>query len=57
MVDASKTHRIRVENRSEERRETEDGTEPAMGFDAVLCVRPRPVGYRFERCLIRAVSS
>ena len=57
MVDASKNHRIRVGNRSAERREKHDGTEPAMGFGAVRRVGPCRVVYLFERCLMRAVSS
>ena len=57
MVDAGKRDRYRVENRRRSRTRNGDGTEPAMGFGAVFCVRLCPVGYRFERCLIRAVSS
>jgi hypothetical protein len=57
MVGASRNRGICVENRSGERRENSDGTEPAMGFGAVFLDRSLPVAYRFERCLIRAVSS
>lgn len=57
MVEAEKLGRDRVGNRTRSRTRDSNGTEPAMGFGAVFCVRMCPVGYRFERCLMRAVSS